>query len=171
MANARAPSVDTTAEIIDMLVKRDGGLCLWCSKVVGTEEATVIHKIPPKAEEPVGPEGLALVCGPCSSTSKRNVRFPIGLLDAAKEVSDMPFSELVRQAVSRHVCNLREAPIGGLRDDLSKFLKSFEFNDNMARSLVAYQESAALLKMELKNWDEDMMKSINEIMEVKDLDH
>ena len=83
----------------------------------------------------------------------------------------MPFSELVRQAVSRHVCNLREAPIGGLRDDLSKFLKSFEFNDNMARSLVAYQESAALLKMELKNWDEDMMKSINEIMEVKDLDH
>ena len=171
MANARAPRVDTTAAIVDVLVKRDGGSCFWCSsKVVDGEKVTVIHKIPPKAQEPVGSDGLALVCDSCRTTQKRNIRFPVGLLDAAKEV-DMPFSELVRLSVSQHICNLREAPVGGLRDDLSKYLKSFEFNDNMARSLVAYQESAALLKMELKNWDEDMMKSINEIMEVKDLDH
>jgi hypothetical protein len=164
MVNARAPSVDTTAEIIDMLVKRDGSSCFWCSsKVVDGEKMTVIHRVPPKAEEPVGGDGLALVCAPCDSTQNRNIRFPVGLLDAASEVSDMPFSEIVRQAVSQYVCNLREAPVGGFQDALENMGRSIKSFETINANIVAYQESFALLKMELENWDEAKVKSIKEI--------
>jgi hypothetical protein len=85
--------------VLDEIILRDGGRCVWCGREPWREDLTVEHLLPRTRRGRGAPENLAVACRRCN---RRRGATPVSAYVRAElDAGRAPRIDLVRRALTR----------------------------------------------------------------------
>jgi 5-methylcytosine-specific restriction endonuclease McrA len=84
---------------LDLLIARDGGVCVWCGREPWRRDLTAEHLLPRARQGRTVPENLAVACRACNK--RRRTRGVAAQVRAQLDAGQRPRTDLLTQALER----------------------------------------------------------------------